>query len=408
MTTWVDWHNWTHFVVGQEIVYGGRVSELDFASRRIIYERDTGNSFDENPHPHGTEEARRFLYETVEATFDRVWVDPDKKSLLDVAASRALEAGEKPASYIELDGVDPRDYFAGQVEIMSTYAPSLARLMHPEIAAKEEQSEVEEPRDRSQALDAFRQLQRDIAEGMCPLAEAVAQCIWYLGAVEDIGAAWNELDPWIGIHVRSMLRDRPEGMKPQMAEAWSRVASWADQNEVLTRDRAFAFMQQPPAELLEWVRLNLGEALPDPGMSWRGVADDALARAYENPAGHPWLSIAIEIFGWLASQAPDPDNSVPRVSEMYARVHRIRLPSTSLADREADRETILRWFFRHESTAPSEAAICDRDWYKLTKEQRREHSRIRRKLQVLDFLYESRESVPARIGEWLKILPHLR
>ena len=60
------------------------------------------------------------------------------------------------------------------------------------------------------------------------------------------------------------------------------------------------------------------------------------------------------------------------------------------------------------SIAPSEAAICDRDWYKLTRERQREQKLGLKKLRVVDFLYESREAVPDRIREWLKIMPHLR
>jgi hypothetical protein len=199
-----------------------------------------------------------------------------------------------------------------------------------------------------------------------------------------------------------------DGVSPAMASALLRVASWAEETGVLSRDPAFEFMSQPPERILEFVRLNMGQALPDPGMSWSDLAGDAASNAYESADARVWLSIAIEVYEWLASQKPDADDHSLKRHEMFARAQRIRHASTNPTDRELDRQAILDWFFRNESMAPSQAAICHRDWFKQSRDEKRRQSRIRFKLRVFEMLDEWSEPVPDRIREWLALLPHLR
>lgn len=122
MTTWMDWRSWTYFIVGNDLASKGRIIELDFAARKVKYLRETGRSYDTNPHPLGTPEYEAYLYDTIEAHYDHVWVDPQKS----VALSRedydcVLTRHKKPTSFVELIDVDPRDFFGGETLITSTY-----------------------------------------------------------------------------------------------------------------------------------------------------------------------------------------------------------------------------------------------------------------------------------------------
>jgi hypothetical protein len=417
MTTFMDWSCWTHIIIGQDRASAGLIVDLDFRNRRVTYKRETGNCYSECPHPYGTEEYERYLYDTVEAQFDHVWVDPNKRVVLGKDENESLRALKKPASFLELTDVDPRDYFGGEVKVTSTYAPHLLALSLPQGARIESNAVVSEPRDSQKALEDFRQLQRNIVEGLCTQTEALWQSIWHLGAIDDLGAAWKELNPWIGIEVRSTLRralvgqkdGKPmDGVSPAMAFAVSRVASWAEQACVLSPDPAFEFMSQPPELILEFVRLNMGKALPDPGMTWYGLAGDARQNAHESADARVWLSIAIDVYEWLASQKPDADHSSPKRDEMIARAQRLHHASANPIERELDRKVIVEWFFRNESMAPSQAAICPRDWFKQTADERTSQSRIRQKLRLFEMLDKWGEPVPDRIREWLALLPHLR
>jgi len=143
------------------------------------------------------------------------------------------------------------------------------------------------------------------------------------------------------------------------------------------------------------------------GRFWRNSppSDRSLT---ESADARVWLSIAIDVYEWLASQKPDADHSSLKQSEMDARADRLHHASTHPTDRELDRRVILEWFFRNESMAPSQAAICPRDWFKQSVDERRSQSRIRRKLRVFELLDEWGEPLPDRIREWLALLPHLR
>jgi hypothetical protein len=417
MTTWRDWRSWTFVIIGQDVASAGRILDLDFSAGRVTYNRETGNRHDQNPHPYGTEEYRRYLYDTIEGKYDHVWVDPNKSVVLGRDEYQAVMARKKPSSFIELIDIDPRDYFGGEVTVTSTHAPHLLSLALPLGALVQSDRAVSESIDGHRALTEYQQLQRDINEGLYTLREGVERSIWLLGAVQDIGAAWAELNPWIAIEVRSILRSTLAEQKagkpvsdvsPDFAAALLRVSAWAEQKGALSQDRAFEFMNQPPADILEYVHLHLGQELPDPGMSWHGVADDAVYKSNESADASVWLTIGIEVYEWLASRKPEPDHCEDKTSAMYARAHRSRLPGTSPADRELDRKAILEWFFSNESMAPSKAAICPRDWYKQSTVERKEQRRITKKLHVIKMLYESGQPLPDRLAEWLALLPYLR
>src|SRR5262245_47404462 len=112
MTIWMDWRSWTYIVVGRDIASADHILDLDFAKRRLTYKRATGNEYADCPHPFRSDEYERYFHDTVEGEFERVWVDPNGRFILEKDASDSLSALEKPASFIELTDVDPRDYFA--------------------------------------------------------------------------------------------------------------------------------------------------------------------------------------------------------------------------------------------------------------------------------------------------------
>jgi hypothetical protein len=120
MTTWMDWRSWTYFIIGNDLASSGRIVELDFPARKIAYLRETGRSYDTNPHPLGTPEYEAYLYDTVEAHFDHVWVNPLKSVVLSREDYECLIVQHrKPPSFVELFDVHPRDFFAGDVVITS-------------------------------------------------------------------------------------------------------------------------------------------------------------------------------------------------------------------------------------------------------------------------------------------------
>ncbi len=122
MTTWMDWRSWTYFIIGNDLASNGRIVELDFHARKIKYLRETGRSYDTNPHPLGSQEYEAYLYDTIEARYDHVWIDPQKSGSLSREDYDCLiKRREKPASFVELIDVDPRDFFGAETLITSTY-----------------------------------------------------------------------------------------------------------------------------------------------------------------------------------------------------------------------------------------------------------------------------------------------
>jgi hypothetical protein len=115
MTTWTNWCCWTYFLVGGDAVSGGRIISYDLSSRTLKYYKPTGRSPKACPHPRGTADHEAWLWETVEAKYAEVWVDPNKQSALSVEDYNSVESGKKPESFIVLEGEDPQAFFNGYV-----------------------------------------------------------------------------------------------------------------------------------------------------------------------------------------------------------------------------------------------------------------------------------------------------
>jgi hypothetical protein len=111
MTMTDDWSWWTYFLVDGEVITCGRIVDYDVDQRRLRYLKETGRSHRDNPHPPGSDEHTTWLYDTVEATYDQLWVDPDRHLVLPRPAAAALDRGEKPASFLQLTDRDPESYF---------------------------------------------------------------------------------------------------------------------------------------------------------------------------------------------------------------------------------------------------------------------------------------------------------
>ena len=130
----MDWRSWTYFIAGNDLASSGRIVEFDFLAQKLTYLRDSGRRWDTNPHPLGTPEYEAYLYDTVEAKVDHVWVDPNKSVALARDDYECLVVQhKKPPSFVELVSVDPRKFFSGDVVVTSTYLkPSLlAALTRP-------------------------------------------------------------------------------------------------------------------------------------------------------------------------------------------------------------------------------------------------------------------------------------
>jgi len=123
MTVWTNWCWWTYFVVDDDVVTRGCIISYDLARRRVTYFKRTANSYETNPHPRGSPEHDAWLYDTVEAPFRHVWVDPKRRSVLDRADYDLVESRQKPPSFVELTDGDPRAYFEGATGVLATYLP---------------------------------------------------------------------------------------------------------------------------------------------------------------------------------------------------------------------------------------------------------------------------------------------
>jgi hypothetical protein len=123
MTITADWGWWTYFRVGREIVSRGRILEYDVGRRWLRYLKESGRDWADNPHPLGTAEYQAWNYDTVEATYDELWVDPDRSLIPPREATDAMERGERPSRFVALTDTDPASYFQGQTSVVSTYLP---------------------------------------------------------------------------------------------------------------------------------------------------------------------------------------------------------------------------------------------------------------------------------------------
>jgi hypothetical protein len=142
MTVYASWRSWTYIVIGRDVASAGLIIELDFPNRIVKYLRRTENWLKENPFPLGSDEHRDFLYDTVIAKYDHIWIDPQRRIVKDRADFDLLQAAKKPPSFLELMDTDPREYFSGRVEVVSTYlSPELLQEIcseNPEVEDKNE------------------------------------------------------------------------------------------------------------------------------------------------------------------------------------------------------------------------------------------------------------------------------
>jgi hypothetical protein len=111
MTITADWSWWTYFLVGEEVITCGRIVDYDVARRWLRYLKDSGRSRTANPHPPGSDEYAAWLYDTVEATYDELWVDPERQLILPSPDFDAISRGERPESFLVLTDADPESYF---------------------------------------------------------------------------------------------------------------------------------------------------------------------------------------------------------------------------------------------------------------------------------------------------------
>lgn len=86
----------------------------------IGLKRETAIIFAENPFALGSPEFDRFLYDTISAKYDHLWVDPRKRTGLDCEYYELVHALKKPPSLVELIDIDPTDYF-GVSDRITTY-----------------------------------------------------------------------------------------------------------------------------------------------------------------------------------------------------------------------------------------------------------------------------------------------
>ncbi|WP_377154561.1 hypothetical protein ACQ859_16960 [Roseateles chitinivorans] len=116
----MDWRSWTYIIAGSDMATSGRIVDLDFQAGKVTYLRETGRPFDANPHPLGSHEYEAYLYDTIEARYEHLWVNPQRSAILSREDYDCLVVQhKKPSSFIELVDVDPRAYFEGDVLITS-------------------------------------------------------------------------------------------------------------------------------------------------------------------------------------------------------------------------------------------------------------------------------------------------
>jgi hypothetical protein len=92
-----DWSWWTYFIVG-------------------------GRPWKDNPDPKGTEACTSWRFDTLEATYDHLFVNP-RRNAISREAYECLGRGEKPDGFVELMDEDPKAFFAGVKVPVSTYLP---------------------------------------------------------------------------------------------------------------------------------------------------------------------------------------------------------------------------------------------------------------------------------------------
>jgi hypothetical protein len=118
-----NWCWWTYFLIDGQCASRGRIVQYDLATKSLTYLRLSKNDWGQNPYPLGTQEYQSWNWDTVTETFDEIWVDPARRTSLPREDFDLVEAGKRPPSFILLRDTDPKDYFAGHRETISTYLP---------------------------------------------------------------------------------------------------------------------------------------------------------------------------------------------------------------------------------------------------------------------------------------------
>ena len=115
-----DWSWWTYFLIDGSCVSHGRIQSYDVASRSLTYLRWNGNDPKKNPYSLGTPEFAAWCWDTVEGTYDEIWVDPTKSVTLSRANYDMIKNGERPPTFVRLDeSTDPKTYFDGSTKFVS-------------------------------------------------------------------------------------------------------------------------------------------------------------------------------------------------------------------------------------------------------------------------------------------------
>ena len=123
-----DWGWWTYFLIDGQCATRDRIVQYDLATKSLTYLRPTKNHLEPNPYPIGTKEYRSWLWDTVTGTFDEIWVDPARAIVLSCEDYDLVQAAKRPPSFVLLRDIDPKDYFAGRRETISTYLPSASEI----------------------------------------------------------------------------------------------------------------------------------------------------------------------------------------------------------------------------------------------------------------------------------------
>lgn len=129
MTAIADWTWWTYFLVDGTLASRGRILDHDVDRRWVRYiVEDPRRKLERPPNKdaHSKEYVASFksLWLEREGTYQRVWVDSQKRIALYQATLDTMLEGVTPEGFVELaDGVDPRDYFGEQQIVLSTYLP---------------------------------------------------------------------------------------------------------------------------------------------------------------------------------------------------------------------------------------------------------------------------------------------
>lgn len=111
MTTYKDWSCWTYVLVDGYLASGGCILDFDFEKKWIQYQR----------YYHYPKEGQNINVPIEEAQFQEVWIDPERRSILEKEIIMGFDEAKVPESFIKLTDQDPKEYFGGIVTSDSTY-----------------------------------------------------------------------------------------------------------------------------------------------------------------------------------------------------------------------------------------------------------------------------------------------